>query len=593
MPRGFLAGVVGGGVAGALGLAGISLILPPPKTAAQAPVAELSAPSVKADEVPGGVASEGLPAATAEGSIADPALPAQSSGAEPSGDGTSSEIRLPDAGSSAPSEAAPPAEAPMTAAPAEPELPPPAAGEAALPAPAALLPPASPAAPAAAAAPFEPDAAAEIAAAPERPSQPDLPSSPATGDAQSGTAPAAPSPELSALTPSEAAGPADENAEAGARFGGGDVDEAPFADSGEASGAGTVPADSDAAAGAGLPDGEAGTQAAPFDGDAASEGAQTETAQPGRGEATALPPPEHHAPAQVASPGNDIPGDSHPTLDTPETPASEAQAVPARPRILQPAPALSGAAEGVTRHRLPSIGSAPAEIIDETAPAGDALRRHARSFANPSGRPPFAVLLLDEGSVATEDLAQIASSNLPLTLVVDPATPEAAVRAALWRAAGQEVALLAEGIMAGAKGSDGEIAVEAMVSAVPEALALVAPPGESALQSDRMAAAAVVTALAARGFGLVTWDQGLNAADQVARREGLAAVTIYRDLNGRDDSGPVITRALDRAAFKAQQDGRAVVFGRLEPATIEALMSWSLSARAASLTPAPLSAVLK
>jgi len=457
----------------------------------------------------------------------------------------------------------------VVAVPLAPELAAPATGEAALPEPAPFVPPASPSAPTPAPADAAPaaDTPAEIAAVPEVVPPPAQVGTPE----ESGAVTAPPSGAGDALTDSpaaaEASGPTDR------------------AESAEPAASGTAPAavqpdsDADADAETSAPEAAEADETAPS------------TALPGSDDAAEVGVPEPDVAA--AAPSADSGAPAVPSAENAPEQDPVTEAAVARPRILQPAPALGDVAEGVTRNRLPSIGSEPAELIDETLPTGDALRRNARSFANPSGRPPFAVLLLDEGGIVTEDLAEIAASKLPLTLVVNPAAPEAAARAALWRAAGQEVALLAEGIAAGAKGSDGEIAVEAMVSAVPEALALVAPPGESALQSDRMAATAVVPALAARGFGLVTWDQGLNAADQVARREGLAAVTIYRDLTGRDDNGPVITRALDRAAFKAQQDGRAVVFGRLEPATIEALMSWSLSARAASLTPAPLSAVLK
>lgn len=531
MPRGFLAGVVSGGLAGALGLAGISLVLPPPKATVPEAVSLPASPAEGPAELAGGEVSSAQAAAEVGAEVG---AAAQASGA--ASDVT--EVPAPEAPVAAePSEAAVdtvPQEVPEVVASDDPQE---AAG-------------------AATAAPSD-DAAAESDAA-----------SPDSASAQAGqSASALAEPSQQTADPAEIV-PAD------------GMPAAQPMPEGDATARAALPQSSDPSAAAqDTPLGaEPGTDAS----DAAQ--AKTESEAPAE-----TPEPEGDATGQVAAP---------PDADLPQTSGAEAglpgeESASGRPRLLQPAPSLSDAAEGVTRNRLPSIGSAPAAILDDTQPLADAMTRNARSFANPSGRPPFAVLLLDDGAIATADLATVAASKLPLTLVVDPAAAEAPERAALWRAAGQEVALLAGGIAAGAKGSDGEIAVEAMVKAIPQALALVAPTAESALQSDRMAAAAVVPALAARGFGLVTWDQGLNAADQVARREGLAAATIYRDLSGRDDSGPVMTRALDRAAFKAQQDGRALVFGRLDPATIEALMSWSLSARAASLTPAPLSAVLK
>lgn len=338
--------------------------------------------------------------------------------------------------------------------------------------------------------------------------------------------------------------------------------------------------------------------------------------------APALPAPGSEAPvadssADAAPAGLPGPVVSEIPANLPETtdaaPAEEASELPAAsqgealagsspaagagtaPRLIRPNAGLNPDVEGVRQDRLPRIGDAPAgeEAPADLVPVVDALKHYARSFANPLSRPPFAVLLLDDGSMPEGDLDALAGSPLPLTLVIDPAREDAADRAAVWRSAGQEVALLARDIPAAAQPADGEIAVEAMTRAVPEALALVVPPGGGALQADRTAAAAVMPALHSRGFGLVTWDQGLNAGDQVARREGLPAVTIYRDLNGNDETGPVIGRYLDRAAFKAQQDGRAVVFGRLDAVTAATLLEWSLTARAASLALAPLSAVLE
>lgn len=331
--------------------------------------------------------------------------------------------------------------------------------------------------------------------------------------------------------------------------------------------------------------------------------------EPAAGSDRADPPPSAPPPLAVperpAAPAPSEDDKAHAEAGTEPVGAAQADAGAPRsegegglPRRIEPNQGLSGAVEGVRADRLPRIGdpaAATARLAEGaralTSPG--ALELNRKSFANPLNRPPFAVLLLDEGKVALTDLPTLAASGLPLTLVLDPAAPEAGERARIWRAAGQEVALLATGVASGATETDGEVVMEALARAVPEALALVSPPGGGALQRERSAAAAVVPALKMRGYGLVTWDEGLNAGDQVARREGLPAAVIFRDLNGRDESGPVMLRYLDRAAFKAQQDGRAVVFARLEPATLETLLSWSLTARAASLALAPLSAVLK
>ena len=264
-------------------------------------------------------------------------------------------------------------------------------------------------------------------------------------------------------------------------------------------------------------------------------------------------------------------------------PVAEAPADPAS----RPEPGFNSAVDGVRTGRLPTI--APATEVAPDAPPAGAMSRNARAFANPDNKPPFAILLLDQGG-AIADLSTLAASDLPLTLIVDPALPDAAARAALWRAAGQEVALPATALPRRGAAADMEVAMEALSADFPGALA-IADLRESSAQGDRAWASALVPALAARGFGMVSMDRGLNAADQVARREGLPAAIIFRELDAKDESAAVIRRYLDRAAFKAQQDGRAIVVGRVRPATITAVLEWALEGRAATLALAPLSAV--
>lgn len=276
-----------------------------------------------------------------------------------------------------------------------------------------------------------------------------------------------------------------------------------------------------------------------------------------------------------------------------QPPAEPAPTLPDRPK-----PGFGSAVDGVRSDRLPRIGAEPAapptatdEPVMAGAADGPALQRNARPFANPEGKPPMAVLLRDDPDSGV-DLAALAAGSLALTLVIDPTAPDAASRAALWRAAGQEVALLGDALPARGRGTDFEVAMESLVSAFPQALAVVESDA-APLPADRGGVAALVPALAARGFGLVTRDRGLNALDQAARREGLPTAIIYSALDAEDEAVPVIRRYLDRAAFKAQQDGRVVVLGRLRPETVAALQEWGTGNRAATLALAPLSALVQ
>lgn len=292
--------------------------------------------------------------------------------------------------------------------------------------------------------------------------------------------------------------------------------------------------------------------------------------------------------------------------------ASLAQAEPApAPSTLSPDGGLEqNTVDGVTTGRLPTITADPAaEIsvaIDATSPAepsvagtdlpeiaGDLppLQRFARSFENPSAKPLFAILLLDPGGPEVRR-AELAALPLPLSFVVDPMQPGAVEAAAIYRAAGQEVVMLATAIPKGAKAADLEQSFAAIAQILPEAVALI-DTADATFQDDRGLSAEVVTHLDDKGLGLVTFDRGLNAADQVARREAVPAATVFRSLDDEGEDSPLIRRYLDRAAFKAAQEGRVVVIGTAREATITALMEWAVEGRSASVALAPISAVMQ
>ncbi len=248
--------------------------------------------------------------------------------------------------------------------------------------------------------------------------------------------------------------------------------------------------------------------------------------------------------------------------------------------------------------RLPRIGDAPAPAaepvpgvdlptVPEDAPA---LIRYARAFDNPAGKPVFAILLIDTGG-PTLDRERLAALDFPVTFVIDPQAPDATAAEAIYRAAGQEVVTLATGIPKGASASDLEQTFQANGVSLPQSVAVL-DPGTEGFQDNRPLAGQVVPLIKAQGRGLVTWDRGLNAADQVARRDGVPAARIFRRLDGEGEATPVIRRYLDRAAFKAVQEGRVTVIGETRPETIAALLEWTVEGRAAQVALAPLTAVL-
>ena len=273
---------------------------------------------------------------------------------------------------------------------------------------------------------------------------------------------------------------------------------------------------------------------------------------------------------------------------------------------LQPDGGIETEVPGVTTDRLPRIGddegmtaeAAPAPE-DEDLPelAGEAeggttpLELFAREFDNPEGKPLFSIILIDEG-VAPEDRGNLAALPFPVTFAIDPLAPDSAEAARVYRQAGQEVAMLATGIPAGATAGDLEQSLQALDMALPEAVVVLDRP-EGDLQAEPDLARQLVPIVAEQGRGLLTYDRGLNPADQVARREGVPSAVIFRVLDSEGESIPKMRNYLDRAAFKAAQEGKVVVIGRAHPETVAAILEWTVEGRAATVAMAPVSAVLE
>ncbi len=246
---------------------------------------------------------------------------------------------------------------------------------------------------------------------------------------------------------------------------------------------------------------------------------------------------------------------------------------------------------------LPQIGEAPAAAVAE-APLPEAaviddlppIAAFARPFDNADGKPLFAILLVDDGS-ASLDRATLAALPFPVTFVVDPQAPNAAEAAAIYRAGLQEVVMSATGLPEGAEAADIEQSFQANAAILPETVAVIDTGPEGRLE-DRDTAAALVPILQDQGRGLITYDVGLNAADQAARRAALPTVALFRVLDADSESQPTIRRYLDRAAFKAAQEGKVVVMGSTRPETVAAILEWTVEGRAASVALAPVTAVL-
>lgn len=297
------------------------------------------------------------------------------------------------------------------------------------------------------------------------------------------------------------------------------------------------------------------------------------------------------APTEVTpgTPVPDMPGQKPEALpgsaEAPDTALAEAGTT----STFKPAPGLIRAGEGLIIGRDTPTEAAPAD-----ASAGPAdtrpLARFAVPFENPEARPPLAIVLVDPGT-AELDREALSALPFPVTFALDPLDPASAQRAEIYRAGDKEVVMLVTGIAQGAQASDVEVAFQSMEQGLPQAVAVM-DLAEPTFQNNRLLASAVVPILKAQGRGLLTWDEGLNAADQVARRDDLEAAVVFRNLDQAGGDGVALRRLLDRAVFKADQDGRVSVVGTADPATVAALLEWTVEGKAATVALAPLSAVL-
>jgi len=314
-------------------------------------------------------------------------------------------------------------------------------------------------------------------------------------------------------------------------------------------------------------------------------------------------PAEATAPVAVAEPLPEI----LPTLPAPAPPAPAPTPAPALTQApaQEPVPSIIGdggastltpdtqlpQTPGVKVGLLPRIGTDQTATAAEPLPAADAppVQRFARPFENPAAKPTFGILLRDTGE-PTLDRQSLARLSFPVTFVIDPLSPGASGASAIYRAAGQEVLMLASGIPDGATAADLEQTFQSLGSALPEAVGVI-DLAAGGFQANRPLATQVIAILQGQGLGLVTFDTGLNAADQEARRAGLPAATIFRRLDAEAESTATIRRYLDRAAFKAAQEGRVLVVGDTRPETIAAILEWAVEGRAASVAFAPVTAL--
>ncbi|MGB0901592.1 divergent polysaccharide deacetylase family protein [Halocynthiibacter sp.] len=241
----------------------------------------------------------------------------------------------------------------------------------------------------------------------------------------------------------------------------------------------------------------------------------------------------------------------------------------------------------------PGFGGASGDDIqgDEITSEPNALKDNAIAFEVPAGKSLMAVILLDDGGTEAAELRnRLADLPFPVNVAVDAATPRAGDDAAQVRSAGHEVLTLLS-LPRGAIPSDVETGFQSVRKLVPDAVAVIDNIGGQ-IASDRAVATQLSLALAESGHGLVLYNAGLNTAAQLAGRAGVPNTQVFRNLASVGENAHAIRRMLQRAEFKARQDGDVVLTGKLNAETLRALQEWALDDRSGQTVLAPVSAVL-
>ncbi|MEM9975470.1 MAG: divergent polysaccharide deacetylase family protein [Pseudomonadota bacterium] len=240
--------------------------------------------------------------------------------------------------------------------------------------------------------------------------------------------------------------------------------------------------------------------------------------------------------------------------------------------------------EGETAEE-PGAPVAEASVIDPDAPA---IARNAAEFAGAEGAL-MSVILIDVG-LGLPSTRALETVGAPVTVALDAALEDAARAARRFRERGYEVALIPN-LPAGAQAQDVAVSLSVTLEEVTDAVALLDSTG-SDFQTDRGTMAQVAAIASQSGLGVVTYARGLNTARRIAQQNGVPSGLVFRSIDPNTTDPLAVARALDQAAFRARQDGSAIV---LVPATdpmVAGLAAWAEEARASEITLAPLSAVL-
>ncbi|SHI88660.1 Uncharacterized conserved protein YibQ, putative polysaccharide deacetylase 2 family [Shimia gijangensis] len=261
--------------------------------------------------------------------------------------------------------------------------------------------------------------------------------------------------------------------------------------------------------------------------------------------------------------------------------------------LLKPTKDLTQKVDQHSSSRLPTVGTQAetAETDSAQAPVQNEAPfvRNAVPYDAAEGKPLMAIVLMDDGAPEIDPEA-LQNFPYPLSIAIGTLVPDVAERVKMYQGMGFEVMAMVD-LPGAASPADVEVALDAHLSVMPEAVAIMEGTGDG-LQGSKALSDQVTAVLKDSGHGLLLFPKGLNTAQKLASREGVPAASAFRDFDQKGQNANVIRRFLDQAAFKADQEGGVVMVGRLREETLSALLVWGLQDRAGSVALAPVSTVI-
>lgn len=323
------------------------------------------------------------------------------------------------------------------------------------------------------------------------------------------------------------------------------------------------------------------------------DNAQPETLEALTGEDTPRLPDPMLRPAPGGLPGQPVPPRNSALPETPRAPEPSADSEAEPPPDDTPAdePRLPG--RRVTG--LPGQSATQAEPVSpddaiEDAPP-TALERNSSFDGTLTGAPLMAVVLNDPG-LPTPLRRSLAALELPVTIALNPMDPSASQAADIYREAGKDVLILANGLPNGARATDLDVTFGAWFDALPQAVGVLDLPRGGFARNANLTNE-VLPLIARDGHGLVSFAGGLSRVASSAQSVGVPHAEVFRVLDDEDQSPFTIRRYLDRAVFQASQIGEVIVFGdATNDATLEALEMWRSDGRVDQVAVVPVSAIL-